>query len=133
MELHFVTDEKIAETSSKGNQEKWYDADTDRWYKLDQFGYEALSECAVSAMLEYSNIETDTPFSFVRYDMEYINAHGRRRTGCSSPNFLTEGQSIVTLSHLLNRVLDAPLKEKLGRLSSDKKRIQYLAGERKYV
>lgn len=127
MELHFVTDEKIVETSSKGNQEKWYDADTNRWYKLDQFGYEALSECAVSAMLENSNIETDTPFSFVRYDMEYINAHGRRRTGCSSPNFLTEGQSIVTLSHLLNRVLDAPLKEKLGRLSSDKKRIQYLA------
>lgn len=127
MELHFVTDDKIAETSSKGNQEKWYDAETDRWYKLDQFGYEALSECAVSAILEYSNIETDTPFSFVRYDMEYINAHGRRRTGCSSPNFLSEGQSIITLSHLLNRFLDAPLKEKLGRLSSDKKRIQYLA------
>lgn len=127
MELHFVTDDKIAETSSKGNQEKWYDAETNRWYKLDQFGYEALSECAVSALLEYSNIETDTPFSFVRYDMEYINAHGRKRTGCSSPNFLAEGQSIVTLSHLLNRFLDAPLKEKLGRLSSDKKRIQYLA------
>ena len=89
MELHFVTDEKIAETSSKGNQEKWYDAETDRWCKLDQFGYEALSECAVSAMLEYSNIEADTPFSFVWYDMEYINVHGRRRTGCSSPNFLS--------------------------------------------
>lgn len=127
MELHFVTDDKIAETSSKGNQEKWYDAETNRWYKLDQFGYEALSECAVSALLEYSNIEADTPFTFVRYDMEYINAHGRKRTGCSSPNFLSEGQSIITLSHLLNRFLDAPLKEKLGRLSSDKKRIQYLA------
>lgn len=127
MELHFVTDDKIAETSSKGNQEKWYDAETNRWYKLDQFGYEALSECAVSAMLEYSNIEADTPFTFVRYDMESINAHGRRRTGCSSPNFLSAGQSIVTLSHLLNRVLDAPLKEKLDRLSGDKKRIQYLA------
>lgn len=127
MELHFVTDDKIAETSSKGNQEKWYDAETNRWYKLDQFGYEALSECAVSALLEYSNIEADTPFTFVRYDMEYINAHGRKRTGCSSPNFLAEGQSIVTLSHLLNRFLDAPLKEKLGRLSSDKKRIKYLA------
>ncbi|MGN0689560.1 MAG: hypothetical protein ACI4KH_03965 [Oscillospiraceae bacterium] len=127
MELHFVTDEKIAETSSKGNQEKWYDADTDRWYKLDQFGYEALSECAVSAMLEYSNIETDTPFTFVRYDMENITVHRRRRTGCSSRNFLGEGQSIITLSHLLNRVLDAPIKEKLGSLTSDKKRIQYLA------
>lgn len=127
MELHFVTDEKIAETSSKGNQEKWYDADTDRWYKLDQFGYEALSECVVSAILEYSNIEADTPFTFVRYSMEYMTVHGRKRTGCSSPNFLAEGQSVITLSHLLNRVLDAPLRDKLNSLSSDKKRIQYLA------
>lgn len=38
MELHLVTDEKIAETSSKGNQEKWYDTDSDRWYKVDWFG-----------------------------------------------------------------------------------------------
>lgn len=127
MELHLVTDEKIAETSSKGNQEKWYDSKTDRWYKVDQFGYEALSECAVSAILEYSNIDAETPFTFVRYDMEHMAVHGRRRTGCSSPNFLEKGQSVITLSRLLGRVLDAPLKEKLGRLSSDKKRIQYLA------
>jgi len=32
MSIHFVTNEKIAETSSKGNQEKWIDGD--RWYKL---------------------------------------------------------------------------------------------------
>lgn len=127
MEIYFATDEKIAETSSKGNQEKWYDSDTKRWYKLDQFGYEALSECAVSAFLELSNIETDTPFTFVRYDMERLNVHKRKRTSCSSLNFLKEDQSIITISHLLNRVLDAPLKEKLSALSSDKKRIAYLA------
>ena len=61
MNIHFVTDEKIAETSSKGNQEKWKDGN--RWYKLDQFGYEALAESAVSCFLEQSNIETDNPFT----------------------------------------------------------------------
>ena len=70
MELHFVTDEKIAETSSKGNQEKWYDADTDRWYKLDQFGYEALSECALRRrtfflVCSISKSVARSPFSLV--------------------------------------------------------------------
>ena len=32
MNIHFVTDEKIAETSSKGNQEKWKDGN--RWYSF---------------------------------------------------------------------------------------------------
>ena len=42
MSIKFVSDEKVAETSSKGNQEKWkYEG---RWYKLDQFGYEGLAE-----------------------------------------------------------------------------------------
>jgi len=44
MTIRLVTDEKIAETSSKGNQEKWYERTEDYWYKLDQFGYEALAE-----------------------------------------------------------------------------------------
>ena len=44
MTIRLVTDEKIAGTSSKGNQEKWYDQAADCWYKLDQFGYEALAK-----------------------------------------------------------------------------------------
>ena len=43
-DIKLVTDEKIAETSSKGNQEKWFDEDTNQCYKLEQFGYEALIE-----------------------------------------------------------------------------------------
>ena len=58
MSVKFVTNEKIAETSSKGNQEKWYEGG--RWYKLDQFGYEALTETLISRLLERSNIEQDT-------------------------------------------------------------------------
>lgn len=125
MTVKFVSNEKIAVTSSKGNQEKWMEGK--RWYKLDQFGYEALAEAFTSALLERSNIERDTPFTFVRYRMERMNVHGRYRTGCSSESFLRAGESIVTLSHLFRRFLDKPLREVLARLPSDKKRIVYLA------
>ena len=125
MSVKFVTNEKIAETSSKGNQEKWYDGG--RWYKLDQFGYEALTETLISRLLERSSIEQDTPFRFTRYQMERMNVHGRERTGCSSENFLKPGQSIITLSHLFKRTGTVPLRDILARQTSDKKRIAYLA------
>ena len=127
MTIQLVTDEKIAETSSKGNQEKWYDQVSDLWYKLDQFGYEALAETVISTLLEQSNITTDTPFTFVRYHMERLRVHGRERTGCSSKNFLQPGQALITINRLLSSYLGKPLREKLVRLPSDKKRIAYLA------
>ena len=127
MTVRLVSNEKIAETSSKGNQEKWLD--NARWYKLDQFGYEALAETFTSLLLEHSNIEALTPFIFTRYQMERLYVHGRERTGCSSENFLKPGQAIVTLSHLFRQYLGHPLHEELERLSSDKKRIAYLAEE----
>ena len=89
MTVHLVSNQKIAETSSKGNQEKWLDSGT--WYKLDQFGYEALAEVFTSQLLEYGNIEAAFPFTFVRYQMEHLQVHGRERTGCSSRNFLRDG------------------------------------------
>ena len=124
MTVRFVTNEKVAETSSKGNQEKWIEGG--RWYKLDQFGYEGLAETVISRLLESSNIETQTPFRFVRYRMERLNVHGRDHNGCSSPDFLHPGESIITLSHLFKRA-DRPLKDSLERLPSDKQRIAFLA------
>ena len=125
MSIHFVTNERIAETSSKGNQEKWVEGN--RWYKLDQFGYEALAETLISQQLELSNCEKDYPFRFTRYRMERITAHGIERTGCSSEDFLLPGQSIITLSHLYKRESEVSLRALLSRQSSDKKRIAYLA------
>ena len=104
------------------------DRDSNRWYKLDQFGYEALVETLVSVLLEKSNIEADTPFTFVRYQMEKLHVHGRERTGCMSKNFLKPGQSLITVNRLLSNHLGVPLKQKLVQLPSDKKRIAYLAG-----
>lgn len=122
--IKLYSDDKIAETSSKGNQEKWQD--NGRWYKLDQFGYEGLAEVTVSNLLKLSSIEHNTPFKFVRYSPEIINAHGIDRTGCSSKNFLKKGQSIVTLSHLF-RSYGMPLIDSLSRLTSDKRRIAFIA------
>jgi len=127
MKIKFASDEKIAETSSKGNQEKWYDSVTNTWYKLDQFGYEALAETVVSILLEKSNIESATPFTFVRYKMEKMHVHGRERNGCSSQNFLKPDQSLITINRLLSSHLGMPLKQKMKKFSSDKKRITYLS------
>jgi len=127
MTMKLVSAEKIAETSSKGNQEKWHDAATGGWYKLDQFGYEALAETLISLLLEKSNIETDTPFTFVRYHMERMHVHGRERNGCVSRNFLQPEQSLITINRLLTSHLGSSLKQKLMSLSSDKKRIAFLA------
>ena len=125
MSVTLASGRKIAQTSSKGNQEKWREGG--RWYKLDQFGYEGLAETLVSVLLERSNIKTETPFRFVRYRMERMKVHGFERTGCSSPDFLTPGQSIITLNHLLSRQEERSLTERLSRLPSDKRRIKYLA------
>ena len=121
--IKLVTDEKIAETSSKGNQEKWFDSDTNKWYKLDQFGYESLSESLISTLLEKSNIERDTPFTFVRYEPVRLIVHNRERTGCVSENFLNKGQSVITINHLLSRILGYPLRDNCtlpGKMDTEK-------------
>ena len=74
MTIKLAINDKIAKTSSKGNQEKWLE--DGYWYKLDQFGYEALAEVMTSKLLEFSNIEKGTPFKFVRYEMQIIKLHG---------------------------------------------------------
>ena len=55
MAIKLVTDDRIAETSSKGNQEKW--REHGRWYKLDLFGYEGLAETVTSSLLAKTNVE----------------------------------------------------------------------------
>lgn len=131
MGVKLITNEKIALTSSKGNQEKW--CDDNIWYKLDQFGYEALAEAVTSEILEKSNIESDTPFKFVRYSIEKVNVHNAERVACTSPNFLKQGEAIITLNKLLSNNIEVSLTEKLSRLTSDKKRIQYLVDATKEI
>ena len=50
--------------SSMGNQDKFYDKNTDGWYKEDYLGYEGLSEYVVSELLKRSEIKNEC-FRFV--------------------------------------------------------------------
>ena len=66
MSIRLTTGSRIAETSSKGNQEKWL-ADG-RWDKLDLFGYEGLAEAVTSALLAQTNTDA-LGFRYVTYRM----------------------------------------------------------------
>ena len=83
--LTLHTNDRVVVTTSRGNQEKWFDKETNKWYKLDQFGYEALAETLISRLLEKSNISSDTPFSFAKYrTQEYVLAYSRQIASLSS-------------------------------------------------
>lgn len=128
MGIELVSNKKIAETSSKGNQEKWFNKDSNQWVKIDQFGYEALSEVVVSRVLGYSNIEDELGFTYVKYSMGKYKVHNHERIGCVSENFIANGdESIITLSKLFRLKFGESLSSLMGKLSSDKKRIEWLA------
>jgi hypothetical protein len=112
---------QIALTSSKGNQEKW--CEDGRWYKLDLFGYEALAEVLCSHLLS----KWEIPFRAVPYHMEMLTVDGKLRTGCSSPDFLLTGQSVVTAAQLLRRYIGSDYRAVMAGLPSDKQRILWLA------
>lgn len=131
MDIKLVTNNKIALTSSKGNQEKW--CDNGIWYKLDQFGYEALAESVISEILKKSNIENETPFRFVRYKTVKVYVHNTYRIACTSKNFLKPNEAIITLNKLISNNLEISLTEKLSRFTSDKKCIQYLVDATKEI
>ena len=104
--VKLYTRDVVAATSSKGNQEKWYDKETNAWYKLDRIGFEALSEAVASEILrKYSNIETELGYQIVPYHIDSVDVHKAKRNASISPNFLKEGQSIQTAYHILKRVL----------------------------
>lgn len=102
MAIKLVTNERIAATASKGNQEKWFETEENRWYKVDMHGYEGLAETVAASLLTKTNIR-ERGFSFAEYRTELLEVHGKRRTGCSSQNFLREGESLLTLATLFEK------------------------------
>lgn len=120
--IKVYSNRKIAETTSKGNQEKWFTEGY--WYKLDQFGYEALAEVVVSELLK--NCTFNNKFSFVKYEMERVNVHKQERTACKSKNFLKKNESIITINKLLSNHIGTKLTNKLSSLPSNKKRLEYI-------
>lgn len=113
--IKLYTGDVVAATSSKGNQEKWYDAATDCWYKLDRTGFEALAEAVTSELLQkFSNIETELGYKIVAYHIDSVEVHRNTRRASVSFNFLREGQSIQTAYHILKRALGSDYQKILA-------------------
>ncbi len=98
-------------TAAKGNQDKWLD--NGLWYKLDTGSFESLAETVASQLLQKSNIQSQLGYQIVPYEVTQVMRHGQQRTACVSPNFLKEGQTIVTADHLLRRVVGAEYQTKV--------------------
>lgn len=120
------TRDVVAATSSKGNQEKWYDAASDCWYKLDSGIFEALAETVASEIMAQSNIVAELGFAIVPYRIEKVDAHRKQQIACVSPNFLHEGEEIVTLAHLLKAELGEDYQRIFRSRSSIAARVQVL-------
>lgn len=87
--------QNVCLTSSKGNQQKWVSSDI--WYKRDQFGYEALTECVAANILSKSKL----PFNFVSYSIARVDMQGIPCICSKSANFLKQGEVLVTVAKLL--------------------------------
>ena len=125
MTIKLVTNQKIAETSSKGNQEKWFDEKSNRWYKLDLFGYEALAETVVSTLLKKCNVE-EKGFQISEYQMEKLEVRKHQRTGCSSENFLRDGEELITIAHLLKKGIGTHYLKELEKQKNLQRKITYI-------
>lgn len=106
--------------SSKGNQLKWSDGKW--WYKADYMGYEGLAEVVASQMLSHSTVP-----NVVAYEPVEIEFHGERLMGCRSRNFLHPEEELITLEHLFRMHTGMGLSGMLGKISSVKERIRFLA------
>ena len=107
--------------SSKGNQLKWMHGDI--WYKADYAGYEGLAEYVVSQLLLYSNLERR---EFVVYQTEEIRYKRQTLKGCSSRNFLTEGEQLLTLERLFQNAYAESLYKMIFRIRDVKERLRFL-------
>lgn len=110
--------------SSKGNQNKWLLDDV--WYKQDFLGYEGLSESVISKLIEKSNLKK---FKFVKYECEEIMYLGVTRKGCSSSNFLKQGERLITINRLFEKNLGRKLQGILESIPNGKDKIEYVTSQ----
>ena len=101
--------------SSAGTQPKYYDKGY--WYKVDQNGYEGLSEYLMSLVLSCSNSQ-----SYVIYERCSING----RSGCRSKNFLSHAESFISFQRLYDMYHGGSLSKRIIPLSTVNERIEFV-------
>lgn len=124
--LTLYTKDSIIATTSRGNQEKWYDKKSGLWYKLDVHGAEALAEAVASRILrEHSNLG-ELGFSAAEYDVQIVQVHGKHIPASVSKNFRADNESIVTCYTLLKNGIGPDFAGKFNAKRNLSQRIAFL-------
>lgn len=124
--VELYSNDVVAATSSKGDQEKWYAALSATWYKLDSGAFEAMAETVASAIMLHSNIESELGYEVVEYRIETVTVHRRKHIACASKNFLQPDEEIVTLARLLKAELGDDYQRIFRSRKSVEKRLKTL-------
>lgn len=101
--------------SSIGTQPKFFE--NGYWYKLDNVGYEGLSEYLVSKVLKHSNVQ-----DFAEYERCSING----RSGCRSKHFLNEHESLLSFQRLYAMYTGGQLSEKIMTMNRVEERVDFV-------
>lgn len=88
------------------------------WYKLDRDGNEGLVEYLTSKLLSFSDLKKD---DYIDYDQVLING----KTGCRSADYLSEGESFITIYRLYYNEFGRNLSEVLSGFDSMEERIEH--------
>lgn len=119
---HFVIDddnlELLSKSNSLGNQQKWRNIHDGSFIKGALFNCvewrDYLSECIGSAIASQIQLPG---FRYAEYEECTYTLNGKEYKGCWSPNFLREGESLITLfSAMQKHVIDWEAKDSIAEL-----------------
>lgn len=125
--LTLHTNDRVVVTTSRGNQEKWFDTEKNLWYKADGGCFEALAEAVSSEVLRnFTNAARLPGISVANYWVDTAEVHGLKRVVSVSENFKREDESLITANTILKNSLGTGYLEEFNRRTSLKERIRLL-------
>ena len=123
--LTLHTNDRVVVTTSRGNQEKWFDTEKNLWYKADGGCFEALAEAVSSEVLRnFTNAARLPGISVANYWVDTAEVHGLKRVVSVSENFKREDESLITANTILKNSLGTGYLEEFNRRTSLKERIR---------
>ena len=125
--LIFHTNDRVVTSTSLGNQEKWFDAEKNLWYKVDNGHFEALAEAMASEVLRRFTNAADLPgISIAHYWVDTADVHGLPQVLSVSENFKAGNESLITANTILRNSLGRGYIQEFNDRNSLKDRIVFL-------
>ena len=125
--LTLYTNDRVVANTSLGNQEKWFDAEKNLWYKVDNGHFEALAEAVVcEVLMNFTNIGQIKDVGVAHYWVDTADVHGLKQVLSVSENFKVENESVVTVNTILKKCLGSGYIQEFNKCAGLKDRIVFL-------